>query len=151
MKFTQEDLLKKLGIEVDKPFMCDGEKLFVSQNSYSDGTPSLFVCNEDGVYAELSYLLGKEITQAPKYTLTEPEKHIVLAIDEDFKWIARSSYGNLFVYASKPTKQGAVWLRNALGYSEFYPFNHHFQFIQWSDEEPVSLDELRSIAKGETK
>ena len=82
-----------------------------------------------------------------KYTLTETEKHIVLAIDEEHKWIARSSYGNLFVYASKPIKQYDAWFRCSLDYCEFNPFNHLFQFIQWSDTEPVSLDELREIAK----
>lgn len=133
MKFTQEDLLKKLGIEVDKPFMCDGEKLFVSQDSYSDGTPSLFVFNEDGVYAELSYLLGKEITRATKYTLTETEKHIVLAIDEKFKTLYKLGNDSVALYTVGGERHYLTVFGEIFG---SIPLNNY-----------VSLDELKEIAK----
>lgn len=76
-KMTTEQFLSHLGIEVGKPFMCGEEKFTVEMKTYSNGTPNAFVCNGDGIYAELSYLFDEEIKPLPKYTLSEDEKAIV--------------------------------------------------------------------------
>lgn len=161
MKYDYAQLLKDMGLKVGDQvkFRRHVYKLCFNHSKLGTGEydvyPVLYrtyLTIKNGIIKDIIpvlHLIGQEysVIAQPKYTLTETEKHIVLAIDEQIKWIARSIYGNLFVYVSKPIKKGDAWFRNALDYYEFYPFNHHFQFIQWSDTEPVSLDELREIAK----
>lgn len=145
-KITTHDILSQLGIEVGKPFLFRGDKTIIRQ---IDEENWLMVEN-DGVMSRwfVGMLIDNEIEiiQQPKYTLTETEKHIVLAIDSRWKWLTRVAYGCLELTSEKPIKTSLGW-GDVFAKRAFDMFHHHFQFIQWSDEEPVSLDELREIAK----
>jgi len=151
-RFTQEDLLNAMGLKVG-----DLLRVWIWKADFmvEDTLDGIMLQHTERPEEQhwIEELVGTdyEIITPPKYTLTETEKHIVLAIDEKWKWIARTKKGNMFLFLSKPVKKDDYW--GVLGelISDFYAFNHHFQFIQWSDHEPVSLDELRQIAKGETK
>ena len=83
----------------------------------------------------------KEIPQ-----LTEDEKVILRNVPKHYEWIARDIDGCLYVYASKPKKGITMWEDS--GGLPMIPFYHLFQFIQWEDEEPYSIEEL---LKGEEK
>ena len=74
-----------------------------------------------------------------KSKLTEDEKAILRNLPKDYKWIARDENGCLYVYASKPEKVITMWKGSGLPMT---PFDHLFQFIQWEDEEPYSIEEL---------
>ena len=79
-----------------------------------------------------------ERKEAPK--LTEDEKAILkVLLSEKYKWIARDKNGWLYVYASKPKKGITIWENTG---SPMMPFVHLFQFIQWEDEEPYSIEDL---------
>ena len=72
--------------------------------------------------------------------LTEDEKAILkVLLNEKYKWIARDKNGCLYVYASKPEKVITIWEGSGL---PMFPFDHLFQFIQWEDDEPYSIEEL---------
>ena len=72
--------------------------------------------------------------------LTEDEKAILkVLLNEKYKWIARDKNGCLYVYASKPEKVITIWEGSGL---PMFPFDHLFQFIEWEDEEPYSIEEL---------
>lgn len=74
-----------------------------------------------------------------KPQLTGAEKEILRNLPKEYKWIARDSVGSIYVYIDKPNKIGFVWA--GFGNTKF-PFNHLFQFVQWNDEEPYSIEEL---------
>ena len=76
----------------------------------------------------------KEIPQ-----LNEDEKVILRSLPKNYKWIARDKNGCLYVYASKPEKVNTIWEGSGLA---TIPFDHLFQFIQWNDEKPYSIEEL---------
>lgn len=78
-----------------------------------------------------------ERKEKPK--LTEDEKVILRSLPKEHKWIARDENGRLYIYASKPLKGITMWASDGL---PMIPFNHLFQFIQWEDEEPYSIEEL---------
>ena len=72
--------------------------------------------------------------------LTEDEKAILkVLLNEKYKWIARDKNGCLYVYASKPEKVITIWEGSGL---PMIPFYNLFQFIQWEDEEPYSIEDL---------
>ena len=79
-----------------------------------------------------------ERKEKPK--LTEDEKVILRNVPKHYKWIARDKNGCLCVYASKPEKGITMW-EDSSGLP-MIPFVHLFQFIQWEDEEPYSIEEL---------
>ena len=76
---------------------------------------------------------------------TYDEKIILRNLPEKYKWIARDKNGLIFLYAKKPSKCEYSW-----GGCKYIllPLEHLFQFIQWEDEEPYSIEDL---LKGEEK
>ena len=75
-----------------------------------------------------------------KPQLTEDEKAILkVLLSEKYKWIARDKNDWLYVYASKPKKGITIWENTG---SPMMPFVHLFNFIQWEDEEPYSIEDL---------
>ena len=79
-----------------------------------------------------------ERKEKPK--LNEDEKAILkVLLNEKYKWIARDKNDWLYVYASKPKKGITIWENTG---SPMMPFVHLFNFIQWEDEEPYSIEEL---------
>lgn len=166
MKFTQEDLLNAMGLKVGDTVSVTVRELRTPIVGKIDSEYSGYDFEFDrlGVFGEEEAISLDEIIingfeysviTPPKYTLTETEKNIVLAIDEKWKWIAVDKNGDINLFNYKPVK-----LSRSFDYS---PFDNKIDekledkvilhlvnilpFIQWSDEEPVSLDELREIAK----
>lgn len=77
--------------------------------------------------------------------IPEPDRTILENINEEYKYIVRDHAGDIFVCTRKPEKHKYYWL----GKEKSYPltaFNHLFQFVQWTDEEPVNF---REALKGE--
>ena len=71
---------------------------------------------------------------------TEDEKAILkVLLKEKYKWIARDKNGCLYIYENKPEKRISIWGASGLA---MRPFDHLFQFIQWEDDEPYSIEEL---------
>ena len=76
-------------------------------------------------------------------TLTEDEKTILRNVDEEFRYIARDTDNELWLYSEKPVKVDGIY-----GYwTSFHekrnlPFDKLFQFIKWEDEEPYDIKEL---------
>lgn len=96
-KMTTEQFLSHLGIEVGKPFMCDGRKIEVHESRlciwiWTDENR----CQTEG----FDYLLDKEITPLPKYTLTEDEKGYVRITT--LNSILRDSCGELVDSCHRP-------------------------------------------------
>lgn len=154
-KFTQEDLLNAMGLKVGDKVRIFGQGIYKVITTELDGiglsleNPETDQWKTAADDLSIEFLIGSEysVVTPPKYTLTETEKHIVLAIDEKWKWIARDDSNCVRLFQSKPIKGENNWSATSYFFTFLNCFNHHFQFIQWSDTEPVSLDELREIAK----
>ena len=93
-------------------------------------------------------LWERKETPKPNPKLTEDEKAILkVLLNEKFKWIAREDDEMLVVFERKPHKEKWVCSQWACDegssikeYMEI--FSNLFQFIQWEDEEPYSIEEL---------
>ena len=79
-----------------------------------------------------------ERKEKPQPKLTEDEKAILRNVPQYYKWIARDGNGVVCLYPDKPHKSKTIWD----SYGTLFPFHHLFQFIQWEDEEPYSIEEL---------
>ena len=78
-----------------------------------------------------------ERKETPK--LTEDEKAILRNLPKDYKWIARDLSGMVYIFIERPEKGQAIWYGCG---QPMIPFYHLFQFIQWEDYEPYSIEEL---------
>ena len=78
-----------------------------------------------------------ERKEKPK--LTEDEKAILRNLPKDYKWIARDLSGMVYIFIERPEKGQDIWYGCG---QPMIPFYHLFQFIQWEDEEPYSIEEL---------
>ena len=75
----------------------------------------------------------------PKPKLTEDEKVILRNLPKEYKWIARDLSGMVYIFIERPEKGQAIWYGCG---QPMIPFYHLFQFIQWEDEEPYSIEDL---------
>ena len=92
---------------------------------------------KDYTCKELLWERKEAIKPNPK--LTKDEKVILKNVPKEYKYIARDKNGWIFLYIDKPVKRN-FWFDDC-GTIRF-PFDHLFQFIQWEDEEPYSIEEL---------
>ena len=79
-----------------------------------------------------------------KSLLSEDERVILRNLDKRWKWIARDlSCSKLYIYEEKPIKDDGYW-KNRLEqkWLLFSIFDHLFQFIKWTDNEPYNIKEL---------
>ena len=82
--------------------------------------------------------------EAEKWKFTEDEKVILRNLSKEFCCIARDEDGNLWLYKEKPHKNidfiipDKIWVGGG-EYIDFTIYNHLFQCIQWSDEEPCEF------------
>lgn len=104
-------------------------------------------CSECGMSKErsncsverLKWLLS-EYKEPTKVTRLEYELLKFLNA-QGYKYIARDSLTNLYLYTSKPTKDKKVWKTNRqyLGIGLLYAL---FQFVKWEDSEPISIEDV---------
>ena len=99
-----------------------------------DGFNALDIMKVYKDYTLTELLWGRK--EKPK--LTEDEKVILRNVPQYYKWIARDGNGVVCLYPDKPHKSKTIWD----SYGALFPFHHLFQFIQWEDEEPYSIEEL---------
>ena len=78
-----------------------------------------------------------ERKEKPK--LNEDEKAILRNLPKEYKWIARDLSGMVYIFIERPEKGQAIWYGCG---QPMIPFYHLFQFIQWEDEEPYSIEKL---------
>ena len=74
-----------------------------------------------------------------KPQLNEDEKVILRSLPKEYKWITRDLSGMVYIFIERPEKGQAIWYGCG---QPMIPFYHLFQFIQWEDEEPYSIEEL---------
>lgn len=75
-------------------------------------------------------------------TISTDEKTILRNLQDDFKWIARDSSNRLYIYKEKPIKRESAWYDETNMSYSFNLYAHLFQFVQWEDDEPYSIEEL---------
>ena len=74
--------------------------------------------------------------------ISADERAILRNLLEDFKYIARDSDTSIFIYKTRPTKDECGWIDEALSATSLNLYTHLFQFIEWEDDEPYSIEEL---------
>ena len=74
-----------------------------------------------------------------KPQLNENEKVILRSLPKEYKWIARDLSGMVYIFIERPEKGQAIWYGCG---QPMIPIYNLFQFIQWEDEEPYSIEKL---------
>lgn len=90
---------------------------------------------------DFNTVLNSEIIKLPeRKKFTDDELCILRNIDKKYKWIARDSNKEVWVYQHKPKKGNTNW--NYLCDSKLLDMikNSLFTEIKWEDEEPICID-----------
>lgn len=99
--------------------------------------------NDTCAIARIKWLLS-EYKEPIK--LTRLEFEILKWLDKGgYKFIVRSNWDNLLAYDSKPEKKFSSWgskneSKNL--FENLFGFKELFQFVQWKDEEPTSIQDV---------
>lgn len=74
--------------------------------------------------------------------LSKLEYDILKYISENTKYlyITRDRCNGLFLYGMEPSKGDGYW--NGKSYAGMSAFNKLFQFVQWGDSEPTSIEDV---------
>lgn len=74
--------------------------------------------------------------------LTKLEYDILKYISDNTKYlyITRDRCDGLFLYGMEPSKGDGCW--NGKSYASMTAFNKLFQFVQWEDSEPTSIEDV---------
>lgn len=120
----------EIGVVNGKPeHYCQG---MCKNCEFGKGTKT---CRED----RLNWLYSQYI-EKPK--LTQREWYLCKAIETG--WIARDENGLLYRFEEKPSKSGEIWFHPGIMLSlRIVP--DCFEFIQWQDEEPWSVEHLLKL------
>ena len=137
VKKKEMNLADKLRFLADR--WEDGKEFYIGNVRYSLNSGKLVVIPSgiDGEI-EINDLKGLNLRLAPQWTFTEDEKVILRNLPEEYKWIARNARGDLFVYRLEPQKGKALYIGRGF-HNSFKTFEHLFQSVQWSDEEPCEF------------
>lgn len=125
-------------------FNLDGKDFDLSINNYRDD----LTCDHMGLHYLDIMKVYKNYTcqellweRKEKLKLTDVEKLILMNVDKRLKYIARDKNGSLYVYKNKPIKNhNEYWSDGSCGRD--FCFDHLFQFIKWTDDEPYLIEDL---------
>lgn len=133
---NREWLLNKMQNMSDEEF----EKVIIIKNTYIDCTN----INCDGIPCDKCIVEWLKAEHKEKPKLSEVERAILENLPEGYKRIARDADNTLKIGKKnlKKAVQGYWFGENADSYTVLEPFEHLFQFIKWSDNEPYEISEL---------
>ena len=82
-----------------------------------------------------------------KHTITSREKNFLDLLLPKWKYIARDSNNELYIYNEKPKRMDCDWYSNdgILFRRSTRFFGNMFAFIKWKDEEPWSIEDLKKL------
>ena len=75
-----------------------------------------------------------------KVLVSRGERIVLQMLDKKLKYLSRDKDGTLCAHETKPQKHETSW--DSDDYCELSAFNHHFQFIQFNDEEPWLITDI---------
>lgn len=110
---------------------------------WTDNVPTLIsdIIEKCQIESKENKLGTNTMTDFEAIKVSRGERIVLQMLDKKYKWIARDKNGTLYVFGEKPEKGCICWFYC----DEFYSlsaFNHHFKFIQWSDEEPWLITDI---------
>ena len=96
------------------------------------------IATKDDKIIAILKLFGFDIEFPEPQKLNKRERSFCEYVENG--WIARDN--KIMWYREKPTKSDTVW--SSTYYKSFFILADLFQFIQWSDDEPHSVEEMLS-------
>ena len=83
------------------------------------------------------------MTDFESIKVSKGERIVLQMLEKKYQWIARDKDGNLYVYEEMPVKEREMEIWYGLyAHLNLFAFNHLFQFIKWSDEEPWLITDI---------
>lgn len=126
-------------MEDEKEFYIN-EYLYTYQNGGLMRVLNETDCNFMESALSLDTVLRRDLKLKPQWEFTEDEKVILRNLPDEFQWIARDEADNgLYAYTLKTTKSIKHWLSGTDEIISLNGFNHLFQCIKWSDDEPCEF------------
>lgn len=91
--------------------------------------------------------LFQENTERMHIKITQIEYEIAkYLLSQNYRWIARNSKGSLIAYENYALKTETGWAvlnpTKTYPFASLNPFRELFQFVKWSDSEPMALREI---------
>lgn len=137
LKFVEENHDSLFGLDKNsEPISCavsrcNNCQFGFKKNNYIEG----YSCSA----AKIKWLLS-EYKEPVKLTKLEYDILKYLVDYTKYLYITRDRCNGLFLYGMEPSKGDGCW--HGKSYAGIISFNKLFQFVQWEDEEPTSIEDV---------
>ena len=127
---------------------CNGYAFAVDKSTGKitscDHIPCIECLFDDGNNCDKVKRAWAESKYIEKPVISKRDAMFLEYLKEENKYIARDKNGNLFTYKSEPHKSFNIW-----GSSDYFSlalrYNIEFPMIQWGDNEPWLIDDLKKL------
>ena len=111
-----------------------------------NGNKATIFIDETTEFGGSTYSITEDITDLepyiePRWTFTDDEKVILRAVSENYNYLVRSNDANdtLWLFENEPTKNIIFWSGKTGKECVFEFYNHLFQSIKWTDDNPCEF------------
>lgn len=80
----------------------------------------------------------------PPLSISCKDMRLLECIKDSYKYIARDSNGDIFLYIDKPEKSSKLWCSD-MEYLSIIRFDVEFPMIKWEDKEPWKVEDLKKL------
>lgn len=80
--------------------------------------------------------------------ISHKDMRLLEYIEDSYKYIARDSNGDIFLYIDKPQKSSKIWCSD-MEYLSIIRFDVEFPMIKWEDKEPWKIEDLKKLKECE--
>lgn len=128
-------------------FVCTVDRIALNDKLEIVGCSSIhcknckFYIEKDCKIASRKWL-EEEYVEPP--VISKKDRAFLEYIEDDYKYIARDSNGDIFLYKNKPEKFDAVWYQTP-AIVNLKHFNVDFPMVKWGDKEPWKIEDLMNL------
>lgn len=76
--------------------------------------------------------------------ISRKDMKLLECIKDSYKYIARDSNGDIFLYIDKPEKSSKLWCSD-MEYLSIIRFDVDFPMVKWEDKEPWKIEDLKKF------
>lgn len=112
----------------------------------------VFIITIPGAITEATFndRVLKEVWRREEIFIT-PDEKVILRNIKGFNYITRDKNKLLYSWDKEPHKDidDGIWKNMYSEFSDIYTFNHLFQMVQWTDDEPWKIEDLLNLPEKE--
>ena len=129
-------------------FACSEDRIAVNNKREVVSCINMGLCENCKFYTEKDCRTASREWLEEEYVeqmiISRKDMRLLECIKDSYKYIARDSNGDIFLYIDKPEKGSKLWYSDE-EYMNIKPFDVCFPMVKWEDKEPWKIEGLKKF------